>query len=130
MNRKSKTRITTDDAEILSSNNPFAALSSEGLPDGPELAAPAAPQIEKSFKGRVEVRLEKSGRGGKQVTTLREFPSGISLEKLDALTYNLKKAFACGGSLKDRVIELQGDFCKPAISELKKLGFSPVRSGG
>lgn len=129
MNRKSKTRITTDDAEILSSNNPFAALSPEGLPEGPELA-PAAPQVEESFKGRVEVRLEKSGRGGKQVTTLREFPSGISPEKLDALTYNLKKVFACGGSLKGRVIELQGDFCKPAISELKKLGFRPVRSGG
>ena len=128
MNRKSKNKITTTNTEFLS-NNPFVSLDSEGLPDGPDLT-PAEPQEIGQFSGRVEVRLEKSGRGGKQVTTLREFPSHISMDKLNTITLNLKKTFACGGSLKGQAIELQGNLCEPAMEELKKLGFKPVRSGG
>lgn len=132
MNRKSKNRITTNGEKCFSSDNPFASLDSKNFSDGSDVPVvkPSVPQAEKKFRGRVEVRIEKSGRGGKQVTALREFPKHITLEDLGAITFSLKKTFACGGSLKDRTIELQGDFRETVMNELKKLGFSPVRSGG
>jgi translation initiation factor 1 len=81
-------------------------------------------------KGRVEVRREKAGRGGKIVTTLREFPSCIPLKELEAITFKFKKSCACGGTLKGRVIELQGDVCDRVMTELEMLGYKPVRAGG
>ena len=81
-------------------------------------------------RGRVEVRREKAGRGGKTVTTLREFPSHVPVKDLEILAFNLKKICACGGTLKGRAIELQGEVCDRVIGELKKLGYQPVRAGG
>lgn len=125
-------RIDTGGGESLGAN-PFGALSAEGLakakkkpiPDAPPRKAKAAPK-----KGRVELRREKSGRGGKTVTTLSSFATHLPLSELDRLAFDLKKACACGGTLKERVIELQGDVRDPAFCELEKRGFQPVRAGG
>lgn len=80
--------------------------------------------------GRVELRREKAGRGGKTVTTLRSFPSHIPAKTLEAMVFDLKKQCACGGTLKGRVIELQGDVREPVSRILKKHGYEPVRAGG
>ncbi|MFQ3240956.1 MAG: translation initiation factor 1, partial [Lentimonas sp.] len=50
--------------------------------------------------------------------------------ELEAMAFNLKKTCACGGALKGRVIELQGDVCDRVMGELEKLGYKPVRAGG
>ena len=52
------------------------------------------------------------------------------VKELEAMTFNLKKTCACGGTLKSRAIELQGDVCDRVMSELEKLGYKPVRAGG
>jgi translation initiation factor 1 len=44
---------------------------------------------------------------------------------LKDLAKKLKTRFACGGTVKDGTIELQGDHLKEVKSELIKLGFSP-----
>jgi len=44
---------------------------------------------------------------------------------LKELASKLKSKFACGGTSKDGIIELQGDHTKDMKSELVKLGFSP-----
>jgi len=132
MSKRSKSKISTDGADQAFANNPFGALEAGGLPSGPTRAQmqPKAADKKVKSKGRVEVRREKAGRGGKTVTTLREFPTSIPLKELETMTFNFKKLCACGGSLKGRTIELQGDVCDRVMAELVKLGYKPVRAGG
>ena len=84
----------------------------------------------KKTEGRVEVRREKTGRSGKTVTTLKAFPKHIPLKMLERMTFEFKKQCACGGTLKGRAIELQGDVCDQACDKLTADGFQPVRAGG
>lgn len=134
MGRKSKTKIVTNQEKetFLSVANPFAEISLDNLPDGPGLRpeeASAAVEASKS-RGRVDVTREKSGRAGKTVTVLSGFSETISPEELNALALKLKRQCACGGSLKEQTIELQGDVCSQVMVELETLGFKPVRCGG
>lgn len=78
--------------------------------------------------GIVRVRRETKGRGGKTVTTV----SGVLLAEaeLKELAAALKKRCGCGGSLKDGVIEIQGEHVELLISELQKRGFTVKKSGG
>lgn len=126
-------RIDTDGGESFGSN-PFGGLSASGLPEGkPEKAEPAkrAGKAKKPLKkGRVELRREKGGRGGKTVTTLSAFATHLPLSELEKLAFDLKKACACGGTQKGRTIELQGDVRDRAFSELESRGYQPVRAGG
>ena len=132
MSKRSTSKISTDGVNRGFVNNPFGALNTGGLTSGPpsEQMRPKPTETKVKSKGRVEVRREKAGRGGKTVTTLREFPSCIPLKELEALTFKFKKICACGGALKGRAIELQGDVCDRVMSELEKLGYQPVRAGG
>ena len=132
MSKRSKSKISTDGGDNAFASNPFGTLNAGGLPSGPtrEQMRPKATEKKPKSKGRVEVRREKAGRGGKTVTTLREFPTHIPLKELEAMTFNLKKTCACGGTLKVRAIELQGDVCDRVMGELEKLGYKPVRAGG
>jgi translation initiation factor 1 len=132
MSRKNQGKISTEGDASSIGDNPFAGLESAGMPKG-ELK-PATihkpKKNKKKSKGRVEVRREKAGRGGKTVTTLREFPTHIPLSTLEAMTFELKKICACGGTLKGRVVELQGDVCDRVCGELNARGYQAVRAGG
>jgi len=132
MSKRSKHKISTDSAESVLASNPFGALDTGGLPSGPsqEQMRPKRGDKKPQSKGRVEVRREKAGRGGKTVTTLKEFSTNIPLKDLEAMTFKFKKTCACGGALKGRAIELQGDVCDRVMGELEKLGYKPVRAGG
>lgn len=57
--------------------------------------------------GVVRIQRQTSGRKGKGVCLI----TGISLDDaaLDKLAAELKKKCGCGGSVKDGVIEIQGD---------------------
>lgn len=126
-------RIAVDGGSTWA-NNPFAGLAAEGLPQAspPTQKQPSKPTRTPSSKQRprIEIRREKAGRGGKTVTTLRTFPSHIALAELDALALKLKKTCACGGTHRDRVIELQGDVRNRVSEELVKFGYQPVLAGG
>lgn len=132
MSARNHNKISTDGGDSLGAN-PFSELEASGLPTGELKARPSTDKQKPTFKkskGRVEVRREKAGRGGKTVTTLKEFPAHIPLTTLDSMTFDLKKICACGGTLKGRVIELQGDVCDRVCKELNTRGFRPVRAGG
>jgi translation initiation factor 1 len=77
---------------------------------------------------RVKVRREVAGRRGKAVTTI----SGVPVDDagLQALAGRLKKRCGVGGSVKDGVIEIQGDHRDAVMEILKAEGFTPVLSGG
>jgi translation initiation factor 1 len=87
-------------------------------------AAPARPPGD----GIVRVSRETKGRGGKAVTLVR----GVALDDaaLGALGKRLKAACGAGGTVKDGVIEVQGDHCERVIESLRKEGWQVKRAGG
>jgi len=78
--------------------------------------------------GKVRVRREVQGRGGKTVTTIAGVPG--SEGQLRELAAELKKLCGSGGALKERVIEIQGDHCERLIVELASRGYRAIRAGG
>jgi translation initiation factor 1 len=109
MARKPKLDLTPTGAGL---HNPFAALESAGLPAGPAVStpAPARGETPKPSKfGRVVLRREKAHRGGKTVIVIDDFAPNIGGAYLEALAGKLKSACACGGTVRERTIEIQGD---------------------
>lgn len=130
-------RIPTDAAPGLG-HNPFAALSAAGLPAaplvvptpraGPEAGARkevAAPRN----RGRVDIRRETGGRGGKTVTVINGFV-GIGLPEKEQLAKRMRAACGCGGTVKDGEIVIQGDQREVIARILSEAGFRPVMAGG
>ena len=77
---------------------------------------------------RVRVQRTKAGKGGKMVTAITGLEAGES--ELKALLKQLKAAAGTGGTVKDGVIELQGDQVAPALAALEKAGYRPKQAGG
>jgi translation initiation factor 1 len=78
--------------------------------------------------GIVRVGRETKGRKGKGVTVVAGLPlAGTALEELAT---RLKKRCGSGGSVRDGVIEIQGDHRDVVIAELATLGYVSRRSGG
>src|ERR1700742_3357874 len=77
---------------------------------------------------RVKVRREVAGRRGKAVTTV----SGVPVDDtgLRQLAGKLKKRCGVGGSVKDGVIEIQGDHRDVVFQILEAEGYKPVLAGG
>ena len=78
--------------------------------------------------GNVKVSRESKGRGGKTVTLVRGLP--LAADELAALGKQLRSACGSGGTVKDGVIEIQGDHCDLVMETLKKQGHNPKRTGG
>jgi translation initiation factor 1 len=93
--------------------NPFAALDAAGLPPGSTVKlseTPASSETPKPSKfGRVVLRREKAHRGGKTVIVIHDFAPNIGHAYLESLAGKLKAACGCGGTVKERTIEIQGD---------------------
>ena len=85
-----------------------------GLPE----QACVCEEIVKSSQ-RIKVTTDRK-RYGKIVTVVKGFDTGIDVKKIGK---SLKNELACGGTSKDRVIELQGDHTKKIKDLLVKLGF-------
>jgi translation initiation factor 1 len=86
-------------------HNPFASLrlEREALPPGP------APQREEAPRGpaRAVVRLERKGRGGKEVTVVEQL--GLPAPRLETWLKALKGSLGCGGTVEGDCLVLQGD---------------------
>jgi translation initiation factor 1 len=78
--------------------------------------------------GSVRVRREKKGRRGKTVTTIHGLP--LSGNALSDLAAELKRRCGTGGSVKDGVVEIQGDHVDGLIELLAERGYRPKRAGG
>ena len=76
----------------------------------------------------VRVSRATQSRGGKVVTVVR----GLALDDaaLVQLGKQLKALCGAGGTVKDGVIEVQGDHCERVIEVLKKQGRVVKRAGG
>jgi translation initiation factor 1 len=87
--------------------------------------APAAPP---AGDGTVRVSRETKGRGGKAVTLVRGVP--LAGEELAALGKRLRSACGAGGTVKDGVIEVQGDHAERLVALLQAEGYRVKRAGG
>jgi translation initiation factor 1 len=111
--------------------NPFAALSSEGLPSGPEKlpVSSTTKQQPKKHRGRVDILRVKAGRGGKTVTVIKNFV-GIGLPEKEQLAKLVQRACGTGGTVKNGQIEIQGDKREEVARILTEANFHPVFAGG
>jgi translation initiation factor 1 len=87
--------------------------------------APARPA---PAPGGVRVMRETKSRGGKAVTVVKGLP--MDADALAALGKQLRTACGSGGTVKDGIIEVQGDHCDRILDALNKLGHRAKRAGG
>ncbi len=71
---------------------------------------------------------QTKGRNGKGVTLISGLP--LDGEELRNLAKVLKQKCGCGGSVKDGIVEIQGDQREILEQELVSLGYKVKRAGG
>jgi translation initiation factor 1 len=86
-------------------HDPFATLR-ERLPAGweppPPAAAPAA-----APPARAVVRIERKGRGGREVTVVEKL--AVAPDALAGWLEDARRSLGCGGAVADGALVLQGD---------------------
>lgn len=123
-------RVSTEGNQDSLDNNPFSTLDFSGIniADGKGInLVPSKSVAASGKKGRVNLRREKAGRGGKTVSVLE----GISAtdERREILAI-IKKQCGCGGTVKGECIEIQGDKRDEITKVLTEQGYRVVLSGG
>ena len=89
-------------------NPAFSALQLDSLPPGPE--STATPMENATWKmGRVVLQRETAHRGGKTVVVVQDFATHLPVSVIECVAKKLRAACGCGGTVKDRRIEIQGD---------------------
>lgn len=76
----------------------------------------------------MRVQRESKGRGGKTVTVISGVP--LAAQELKDLAGELKRRCGTGGTVRDWVIEIQGDHVETLLAELQKRGYKAKRAGG
>jgi translation initiation factor 1 len=122
MARKDKIEMTAAD-NPFEFNNPFAGLQIDNLPLGDPPTAPAPQAKCKAGLGRVVLRRETAHRGGKIVIVIHDFAPFISNQSIEDLGRKLRSACGCGGTTRERKIELQGNQVERVRSLLEQEGF-------
>jgi translation initiation factor 1 len=101
-------------------------------PEGPFVEPPpeVKPPVHEAPKKMptLKVGRETAGRRGKGVTTIFDTP--LNETQLEELATKLKQRCGTGGTVKDGVIEIQGDQRERIVAELEKLGYKVKRVGG
>jgi translation initiation factor 1 len=78
--------------------------------------------------GVVRVSRDRGHRRGKTVTVITGVLGGPTA--IDDLAGTLKRLCGSGGTVKDGVIEIQGDHRDQVLSKLLEMGFKAKQSGG
>ena len=117
-----KTRIDTS-ARQEALQSPFASLQMDGLPDAPPERKQDVSSITPAKMGRVVLRREKAQRGGKTVVVVSDFESHISEAEIEDLARKARQACGCGGTVREREIELQGDNAPKVRAFFEGAGF-------
>ncbi|HEY5895217.1 MAG TPA: translation initiation factor [Chthoniobacterales bacterium] len=102
-----------------------AAFGEVQLPDLPEgnaeLAKPEPLPVWKM--GRVILRRETAHRGGKTVIVIDGFASHLPLSIIEKTAKKVRAACGCGGTVKERRVEIQGDQIPKIRAALEAEGF-------
>lgn len=103
-------------------NNPFGALGSlkASLPQGP-----TKEELEKKKPpARAVVRIERTGRNGKEVTVIEHLE--LPVDQREVWLKELKGSLGCGGAIEGVALVLQGDHRERAGKWLTKKGVKKV----
>lgn len=102
----------------------FAGLELPNLPDGPA-PVPARPESPQQIwkMGRVVLRKETAHRGGKCVIVIHDFATHLPSSVIEAIAKKVRQACGCGGAVKGRTIEIQGDQPGKIRAVLEQEGF-------
>lgn len=76
----------------------------------------------------VYLHRDSKGRRGKAVTLVKRLV--LSEEEMKELTTKLKQVCGSGGTVKDGIIEIQGEHREKIAEALKKLGYHVKIAGG
>jgi len=114
----------SNNRRLAYSTDPEPAVEKTPAPMPRNPAAPFAIQGSQP----VYVRLERKGRRGKTVSTVEGVLSPDVGKQ--ALLKHLKNALGTGGSLKEGVLEIQGDHRDKIVEVLTGLGYKPKKAGG
>ena len=125
MRSKPKKRIEVDAAQnpIGDLGRAFDQVQLPDLPEG-ETGTPPPEQPAPLWKpGRVVVRRETAHRGGKVVTVVDDFATHLPASFIEGVARRLRPACGCGGTVKNRRIEIQGDQVNKVRAFLESEGF-------
>lgn len=106
-NKESRLVYSTETGRIKQQIEPVAQVKTDGI---------------------IRIRRETKGRKGKGVTTVSGFD--LDTEKLKTLAKQLKKTCSTGGTVKDGIIEIQGDHRDSLKQQLDKMGYQVKLAGG
>lgn len=118
----------------MNAKDPVVWSSDPRRPDaGPaaESTAPASAARSEKPSASVppaRVRIERQGRGGKVVTVVDGLPGHPA--RIEEIAKTLKSRCGAGGTVKGRVVEIQGDHRDRVIEALATLGVAAKRAGG
>jgi translation initiation factor 1 len=108
---------------------PWEALEAlrSSLPPGEARGESAGAPATSAKVARAVVRMERKGRGGKEVTVVEKL--GLAEKELDTWCRELKQALGCGGAVDGDAIVLQGDLRARVPAVLTAKGVAKVSVG-
>lgn len=114
MPREEKKRIPTSGPQspLGGLGSAFDQLAIPDLPAGPEAPPPSAtPDSPQQIwtMGRVVLRRETAHRGGKVVVVVDDFATHLPISVIETIAKKIRQSCGCGGAVKGRTIEVQGD---------------------
>jgi translation initiation factor 1 len=114
---------------MATKKDPFAALEAlrSSLPVGNTVSRAPAPAPIPKPPARAVVRMERKGRGGKEVTVVDKL--GLRAAQLEDWCRDLKQALGCGGAVDGELIVLQGDLRARLPAVLTARGVAKVTIG-
>ncbi|TLD70566.1 translation initiation factor [Phragmitibacter flavus] len=83
---------------------------------------PASPQHTWKM-GRVVLQRETAHRGGKTVIVIKDFATHLPLSVIETIAKRVRSACGCGGTVRDKRIEIQGDQAAKIRTVLEAEGF-------
>ncbi|OIO58872.1 MAG: hypothetical protein AUJ82_07760 [Verrucomicrobia bacterium CG1_02_43_26] len=135
---KKREKIQTAKNNSLFQNNPFDQLG-VAFPENVSKEKTELPDVTpgkemknndvKRYSGRLDVKREKSGRGGKTVTVIRGMQV-LGEDDRKEILKQLQGHCGVGGTVKEDCVEMQGDQRERIKPILEKMGFKIVFSGG
>lgn len=121
MSKKQKLPLTSAPPTL---SEAFASLSMPELPPGPAepVVDPSSPQSRWKM-GKVNLQRETAHRGGKTVIVIKDFASHLPLSVIETIAKKVRSACGCGGTVKDKRVEIQGDNVARIRTVLEAEGF-------
>jgi len=124
MRPEPKKKIATNQPQV-GLNQAFARLDASGLPL--EESKPTSLAKEKPSDiwklGRVVLRKETAHRGGKTVIVVDDFATHLPVSVIERVAKTIRQQCGCGGAVKGRTIEVQGDQSTRVRAVLESEGF-------